>query len=104
MKWWYFNLEREAWNWWHSNGKSKRDAAATEDALRQAKAASYWQWVRGSRLFFWQFPPEWQDDMRDGIEFWHLKELPSGKLHNIPMETRGQEMILCRKIFHLKFR
>jgi len=103
VKWWAWNLEQEAWKWWKANGQSKQDAAAISDAIKRAKAASYWQWIRGSRLFFWRFPKEWQAEMRDGIEFWHLAEPPSGKLHNIPMETREQEMILRRKIFRLKF-
>ena len=105
--WWVYNLAREAYQWLNANGNHPEDREAIEDCLRRAAGSDYWDWHRGSRLFFWRFPEEggWRQDARDGVEFWHLTDPPTG-LHfqNIPPSSREAELELRAKVFQLFFR
>ena len=106
-KWWVLNLAREAYEWLRKNGNHAKDREAIEDCLRRAAGSDYWGWLRGSRLFFWRFPEEcgWRKDARDGVEFWHLADPPTGThFQNIPPSTREAELQLRTKVFQLLFR
>ena len=72
-----------------------------EDCLRRARSATYWSWVRGSRLFFWRFPEEFLDDARDGVPFWKLTTAPPSDLPNYPGESREAEIEARKKVFKL---
>ena len=80
--------------------------AAIEDCLRRAAGSDYWDWHRGSRLFFWRFSAEcdWRKEARDGVEFFHLTKAPKG-LHfqNIPPSSREAELKIREKVFQLRF-
>ena len=102
-KWWAYNLSRKAWKWWQEHGKRGKDAAAIADCLRRAKACTYWEWVRGSRIHFWMFPEEFQEEFRDGTEFFHLSAAPKGMVHNLPAPSREAELEARKKVFKLKF-
>jgi hypothetical protein len=105
--WWVMNLTREAHFWLAANGNHQGDAEAIADCIRRAAGSDYWDWHRGSRLFFWRFPEEcgWRQDARDGVENWHLEDPPAG-LHfqNIPCSTREGELRIRAKVFQLLFR
>lgn len=105
--WWVMNLSREAHSWLAANGNHPKDARAIEDCIRRTASSDYWDWHRGSRLFFWRFPEEfgWRQEARDGTELWHLKDPPRG-LHfeNIPPSTREGELQIQAKVFQLLFR
>jgi hypothetical protein len=79
-KFWVFNLAREAYHWLKHNGNHPKGARAIEDCVKQAAGSDYWDWHRGSRLFFWRFQEDadWRLEARDGAEFWHLSEPPTG--------------------------
>jgi hypothetical protein len=106
-KWWVYNLAKEAYAWAKQNGNHLKDLVAIEECIKRVAGSDYWEWHRGSRLFFWRFPEEcgWRDDARDGVEFWHLTDPPTG-LHfqNIPPSTREAELQLRVKVFQLYFR
>jgi hypothetical protein len=59
VRWWSMNLRREAMYWWNRSGKDPQNLAAIHNCIFRAQACSYWNWHRGSRLFFWRFPPEY---------------------------------------------
>ena len=105
--WWVMNLTREAYTWLAKNGSHPKDRKAIEDCLRRAAGSDFWEWHRGSRLFFWRFPAEdgWRRDARDGVQFWHLEDPPTG-LHfqNIPTSTRDGELQIRAKVLQLKYR
>ena len=102
-RWWYHNLEREANSWLASQPKENpRDREAVEDCLIRARYCTYFTWPRGTRLFFWRFPPEWRGDARDGVPFWRLSEPPKGMRRNIPSPSREVEILQRRKVFKLK--
>ncbi|KAL7527269.1 hypothetical protein ACHAXR_004033, partial [Thalassiosira sp. AJA248-18] len=103
VRWWAYNLEKKAWLWWHAHGKDPIDAEAITDCIRRVKACTYWQWVRGSRLMPWQCSPEFHNDFRDGIEFWHIGAAPKGMVHNLQAPSREAEIEARKKVFKLKF-
>jgi hypothetical protein len=76
-KWWAHYREQKAMEWLESAGGSGRahNEAAIADCVQHMKACTYWNWTRGSRIFFWKFD-EFLGDMCDGIEFWHLGMAP----------------------------
>ena len=60
--------------------------------IYRARAASYWHWHRGSRIFFWRFPKQFRSTMRDGTPFYHLADPPVGFAHNMPAPSREAEI------------
>eukprot|EP00956_Cyclotella_meneghiniana_P022887 scaffold43790_cov38-Cyclotella_meneghiniana.AAC.3 len=106
-QWWVYNLEREAHEWLRANGNHPDDKEVIDGCIRRAAGSDYWDWHRGSRLFFWRFPEEsgWRKDARDGVEFWHLADPPKGMhFQNIPASSREAELQLRTKVFQLSFR
>ena len=101
VKWWAANIEKEARAWLSTHAHDERDVEAVENIIRRVKAASYWEWHRGSRPFFWRFPEEWRVDARDGVEFFKVDQPPSGFFPNIPSESRSAELATRKKIFKL---
>ncbi len=51
---------------------SESDEAA-RDAITRYVNGDWWTWSRGSRPFFWEWPEEFQEAMRDGIRLWMTK-------------------------------
>ena len=41
-------------------------------ALTLAMHSSWWEWLDGSWLFFWSWPPLWMREARDGALVFHL--------------------------------
>ena len=59
VRWWVLNLKTETDDWLRSHeGGCALDREAISDCLCRASGADYWEWHRGSRLFFWRFPGE----------------------------------------------
>jgi len=92
-------------HWISAQGRldSKVDVDGVEDCIHQCKACTPWAWPRGSRLMFWKFPLEWQDDYRDGIPFCQISEPPKGYHHNMAALSCEAELLTRVKIFKLKF-
>ena len=95
------HFRREGWN---CNGRDPHDRGAIEDCIFQARVSSYWHWHRGSRLFFWRFPKEFQRQMRDGIPFYHLAAPPMGHAHSMSAPSRQAEIETRKKVFQLRYR
>lgn len=86
-RWWCRHLELEAEAWLTQHGRQPADVRAVRDCIARARGSDFWEWHRGSRLFFWRFPCEdgWQVDARDGVQFWHTAPPPKGRhFLNIP--------------------
>ena len=75
VRWWAFNLRREAMPSWNRNGRDPRDLAAIQDCVFRARASSYWHWHRGSRLFFWRFPRSFISKCAMGFPFITLRHV-----------------------------
>ncbi len=103
-RWWANYLERDARRWWMSNWRDPLDLAAIEDCILRARAASYWHWHRGSHLFFWRFPKEFQKMMQDSTPFYHVADSPVGYAHNMAAPSRKAEIKTRKKVFQLRYR
>jgi len=106
LRFWIRRQERLAQEWLDQRPLGRqdpRDKAAIEDCLRHARGCTYWAWPRGSRIFFWKMPPEWQAAFRDGTPFWRLAEPPRGMRRNPPAPSRDAEVKMRRKVFKLKY-
>ena len=102
-----YHLSKEAYEWVRVHGNHPHDIAAVEDCLRRAAGSDYWDWHRGSRLFFWRFPEDWgwQADARDGVPFFHTAPPPKGRhFQNIPPSTREGELQIRAKVLSLRVR
>jgi hypothetical protein len=56
----------------------ERDYDVGMDAIHRASNASFWEWDDGSTLFFWRWPSEFHESLRDGMSVWFRKiDLPS---------------------------
>jgi hypothetical protein len=56
----------------------ERDYDVGMDAIHRASRASFWDWDDGSTLFFWRWPKELHESLRDGMPVWFRKQdLPS---------------------------
>ncbi|KAL3794045.1 hypothetical protein HJC23_008933 [Cyclotella cryptica] len=102
------HLRNFAHKWWlRANGNHPEDREGIEDCIRRAARSDYWDWHRGSRLFFWRFPEEsgWIKDARDGVKFWHLTKVLTGMhFQNIPASSREAKLQLRSKVFQIYFR
>jgi hypothetical protein len=68
IRWWTHIMKREDMRWWmNQNGQDPKNLAAIHNCVFQAHACSYCQWHQGLQLFFWRFPPEFQEQMRDKL-------------------------------------
>ena len=52
---------------------------AASDCLRRASQASWWGWDGGSRPFFWRWPEDYQEKVRNGIKVWQTAHLEPWK-------------------------
>jgi hypothetical protein len=49
---------------------SESDREAARECLSRLQATTFWEWKSGSRPMVWNFPPDQQITMRDGIMLW----------------------------------
>ena len=83
---------------------TEKDIYALYDCMSRAKACSYWEWHRGSRIMWFRLPEEWQSLFRDGPRLFHIGPLPKRFTRNQPSEFRAAEIAVQRKLFKLHFR
>jgi hypothetical protein len=59
------------WKWFESHGRDHTDQeeikTAGEAAIAKAAETSWWEWKSGSTIFFWRWPPDYQDVVRKGL-------------------------------------
>lgn len=60
-----------------------QDLEAGRDCLARCAEADFWEWLGGSRLFFWRWPKPLRDWARDGHPVYLFRE-------RLPQYTRGQ--------------
>ena len=105
VRYWAHMIERDAQRWLNEHPThTERDEAGLDDCIWRAKACSYWEWHRGSRVMWFRLPSEWQPLFRDGPKYFHFGPFPKGFTHNNPSESRQAELEVRKKIFKLNFR
>ncbi len=63
-------------SWWVRRYRARDDYNAGRDALYRAMWSSWWDWDAGSRPFFWRWPPDSQELMRDGMMVYFVDKAP----------------------------
>ncbi len=104
VRWWAHHQTRLAREWLQKQSPpSQADIDGVNDCLRRVAGCTYWDWTRGSRIFFWKIPDEWRGDFRNGVPFWRLSEPPKGYMRNHPSPSREAELATRIKIFKLRY-
>jgi hypothetical protein len=80
IRWWTRHKNLKEMEWLSKTGCCKADVWGVEDCLRHTEACLYFKWVRGSWIFFWCLPAEWQEEFQDGVKIW---EIPG---HTLPVD------------------
>lgn len=102
---WGWLVERDAERWLKSHpSHSRQERAALDDCVRRARACSYWEWCRGSRIMWFRLPEEWQTWFREGPRMFRTGPLPKALTRNAPTPSRSAEIEVRKKIFKLNFR
>ena len=55
------------------------DLEAGRDCLVRAGEADWWEWLDGSRPFFWRWPKNARTDIRDGMRMWQTTSPPTSR-------------------------
>ncbi len=63
-------------SWWVRRYRASEDYKAGRDALYRGLWSSWWDWDAGSRPFFWRWPPDSQNLMRDGMMVYSVDDAP----------------------------
>jgi hypothetical protein len=54
-----------------SDTEYRADSEAVAECLLRSKRSSWWEWLDGSRLYFWRWPKCWRLEARDGARAFH---------------------------------
>jgi len=68
---WKKLVKRDFQRWFTKYGAHHKEHAeiklAGEAAVAKAAETSWWEWKSGSTIFFWRWPPDYQDVVREGL-------------------------------------
>ena len=65
FSWWQQKLAQEAVYYLQTHGSSPWDKEDLWECITCAAELSFWNWLDGSHLFFWQWPTEFREEARD---------------------------------------
>jgi hypothetical protein len=58
-------------NWWNGFwNQAGVDRVPGYDAIWRVGDSSWWDWDSGSAPFYWRWPAEYKEVIRDGLEIW----------------------------------
>ena len=69
-----------------------------EQMLKHVDKASWWNWDRGSSLFFWQWPLPYMADAFYGVKPIFFGNPPSYWVPQPPIKDEKQKVLVCGKI------
>jgi hypothetical protein len=67
------------WNLYWDGSQALKEKAPGKDAIWRVSEATWWEWVEGSAPFYWRWPKEYQETIRDGLEIWFSGKKPAWK-------------------------
>ena len=67
------------WNVYWSESQALKEKDPGRDAIWRVSNAIWWEWNEGSAPFYWRWPREYQETIRDGLEIWFAGEKPAWK-------------------------
>ena len=95
---------RSAYEYQQSMDESEfkgKNQDAVIDCLRRVESASFWGWDGGSRPFFWNWPREWQADVRDGFRLW-FRPVEVNWKESQPKPTPQTKALMQNKILDIR--
>ena len=83
LKYWKKKVKRDFQDWFSLLGKETENREQTlADGLaacNRANQASWWNWDKGSSIFFWRWPPDYQEAARIGLAPMFNTEAPKNR-------------------------
>lgn len=67
------------WNLYWDESQARQEKAPGLDAIWRMVDSSWWEWDKGSAPFYWRWPREYQETIRDGLKIWFSGEKPAWK-------------------------
>ena len=89
---WRLRVTRSLLRFLQRGADSEREANrhAGRDCIERACGADWWEWLAGSRLFFWRWPRESWITARDGFPFWVNGRLPR---YHVPQRREKDDRV-----------
>ena len=91
FSWWRKRITLECVQHLRVQGWMKRDVEAGRECIERAANSTFMEWTDGSRLFFWRWPKEFQEDARDGIRLWYSSRSERWFGRSTPADTQEAE-------------
>ena len=102
LRWWKRRVRSSFYFWFESQTKYKEDKAYVLEqgklAIRYAYLSSWWEWQRGSGLFFWRWPSEFLDNALYGSPTCFIAPPPNtvsrqGKINDLDLQAKIRKKI-----------
>mmetsp|Transcript_14468 Transcript_14468/g.20830 ORF Transcript_14468/g.20830 Transcript_14468/m.20830 type:complete len:795 (+) Transcript_14468:3270-5654(+) len=95
LRWWVRHITCEATQWLLTLSKLPADEyeanrEGVRDCVLRCIKSSWWKWEGGSRLMFWQWPPLWRKEARDGARTYLLQK-PEPRMRFPPMRYQSAQ-------------
>ena len=91
---WKRNVERSFKEWFYVTGFT---LAARKEiwrdgllAVEKAKSATWFDWPKGSSIFFWRWPPDYVETVRVGVRPFFDKDPPQNQDRQPPFESEEE--------------
>ncbi|KAL7559822.1 hypothetical protein ACA910_003985 [Epithemia clementina (nom. ined.)] len=98
---WVQKVTRGFWPWWQADvqqlvsvGRKPHEPSlrAGISAIQHAQKSTWWDWDNGSSPFFWRFPSDWLEDMRDGLKpMWIASPRKYTRRQQNPLDPQTRE-------------
>ena len=83
----------------NNSDEYSKDLEAGLDCISYATKCNWWEWLGGSRLFFWRWPPEFRKYARDGIPVcWLPNKQPTSKRPQPPVHDKEIKSHMTSKL------
>jgi hypothetical protein len=83
---------------WESEEDKEKILQAGKTAIKFAMKASWWDWVGGSRIFFWRWPPKYFEEACFGLPPQFVADPPTSKDRQRPYTNPKTEELEKRKM------
>ena len=102
LRHWKGRVDRSFRKWYTATGITQKEHVdiklAGEAAAIKAGQASWWEWDKGSTIFFWRWPPDYQDVVRKGVAPMFDSEPPTNSDRQPPYEDESIRLKVKKKL------
>ena len=102
LKYWKVKVKRDFTNWYKlmdSDSKVRGDILADGlAACNRAWQASWWNWDKGSSIFFWRWPPDYQEAARIGLAPMFNSKAPTNRDRQPPYQDEETKQKVKNKL------